>query len=695
MAGTTLNITLENGSLTPSKTITLQTAGTYVTNDIAIPLSGKIATATPVFDGGALTNTAASITSTNVTTSNTDNGISITAKGSAGRAAVLYNGAVEGWVSKADDTVASTAVATTTWTGTTYYVTGINVPVDKPFNVTSEADTALDSTSDITISAAANRKVVVSNSGTTVVTSGSNSVGNVQITAYANGTASTPENVQTVVENGVWKTQTKAPTGSAQGPFYGKTSISAVTATNLSAANIKSGTTITVKGGTSAIYTVTGSYTSDGTITAGDVLADKIGYSQGSQIVGTMANNGALGTTITSQGGTYTIPAGYTSGGTVTASLPSTSVSTPDSTKNGTTKVVTRADASWGAGYITTGSITAATFAAESTSGVTYIDLSDGLISAGGANIIPEIPTGGYLYINKGYVDNFKISLARLIPDASAAASLSGSYILSGHSAYDNAGNLIVGTISSKAAATYYPSTSDQTISAGQYLSGAQTIKAVTTTNISAANIKYGVVAQVGDSADSDRVMSVTGTFTATPSGKTALTAAALRSGYSGFINGNQVDGSMPDTSVTLALTNTSLSTYFNEGTSSSNSISLTPTYTNNTAGYLAAHTTAQSGTTAYYTIKTATFTGDGGNVALVADTTTNSVYQSAQNTGNVSIESSAPTTSSGYVYVKLTGSGTAKASSAGWVENNGATATGSSTKYLKILQYDGSYTVT
>jgi hypothetical protein len=42
----------------------------------------------------------------------------------------------------------------------------------------------------------------------------------------------------------------------------------------------------------------------------------------------------------------------------------------------------------------------------------------------------------------------------------------------------------------------------------------------------------------VGDSDDNDRITSVTGTFTATPDGKNALTAAALRSGYAGFING-------------------------------------------------------------------------------------------------------------------------------------------------------------
>lgn len=686
------NATSGTINVSQGSVITLQTAGTYVPSNIELTMN--VATASPAFDGGALNSKGATATFNNITTSNTNNGISILAKGTAGRDAVLYNGAVNGWVSKDDNASALGALTSSTWNGTTYYVTAINVPVDKPFTLTNEADTALDSTSDISITNATNRKVVVANSGTVAATSGSNSVGNVQISAYATGTSSTIEDVQTVVENGVWKTHSKNPTSSAQGPFYGKTSITAVSQTNLTAANIKYGTTITVKGGSSNIYSVAGSFTGDGNITAADVATGKIAYSQGQQIVGEMPSNGTLNATITTQNGTYTIPAGHTSGGTITATLPTTSVSTPDSTKNATSKVVTRADASWGTGYITSGTLDAATFASEASNGVTYIDLSDGLDSSNN-NIIPEIPSNGYLYINKGYVDNFKISLSRLIPDASAANNLTGSYILSGHSAYDNAGNLVVGTITSKAAATYYPSASDQTIASGQYLSGTQTIKAVKLTNVSAANIKYGVTVEVGDTSDTDRVTSVAGTFTATPSGKTALTAAALRSGYSGFINGTQVDGTMPDTSVTTGITNTSLSTYFNEGTSSSNSISLTPTYTNTTAGYLAAHSTAQSGTTSYYTIKTATFTGNGGNVALVADTTSNSIYQSAQNTGNVSVESSAPTVASGYVYIKVTGSGTAKASAAGWIENNGATATGSATKYIKLLKYDGSYTVT
>ena len=67
--------------------------------------------------------------------------------------------------------------------------------------------------------------------------------------------------------------------------------------------------------------------------------------------------------------------------------------------------------------------------------------------------------------------------------------------------------------LTAQSAQTIHPSSSDQTIASGRYLTGTQTIKAVTTTNLTAANIKSGVVVQIGDSTDSDCVTSVTGTY--------------------------------------------------------------------------------------------------------------------------------------------------------------------------------------
>ena len=71
----------------------------------------------------------------------------------------------------------------------------------------------------------------------------------------------------------------------------------------------------------------------------------------------------------------------------------------------------------------------------------------------------------------------------------------------------------VTGTMTEKSAATYNPSTSDQTINANQYLAGAQTISAVTTSNLSPQYIASGVTVKVGCAADDDCVALVTGTL--------------------------------------------------------------------------------------------------------------------------------------------------------------------------------------
>lgn len=99
----------------------------------------------------------------------------------------------------------------------------------------------------------------------------------------------------------------------------------------------------------------------------------------------------------------------------------------------------------------------------------------------------------------------------------------------------------LTASVTTKAAATYNVSSSNQTISASQYLTGAQTIRGVTTSAISAANIKAGVTVKVGDSADDDRITAVTGTFTSDAN----ATAADIVSGKSGYVNGSKIDGSL------------------------------------------------------------------------------------------------------------------------------------------------------
>ena len=58
---------------------------------------------------------------------------------------------------------------------------------------------------------------------------------------------------------------------------------------------------------------------------AGDILTGKTAYGANGSVSGSMANNGSTGGTISTKGGSITIPAGYTSGGSV--SLASSAVS--------------------------------------------------------------------------------------------------------------------------------------------------------------------------------------------------------------------------------------------------------------------------------------------------------------------------------------------------------------------------------
>lgn len=68
-------------------------------------------------------------------------------------------------------------------------------------------------------------------------------------------------------------------------------------------------------GGTATFYD-----TNEADITSADVLTGKTGYGASGEVQGSIAVNGSTSGTISTKAGTVTIPAGYTTGGTVSIS---------------------------------------------------------------------------------------------------------------------------------------------------------------------------------------------------------------------------------------------------------------------------------------------------------------------------------------------------------------------------------------
>lgn len=93
----------------------------------------------------------------------------------------------------------------------------------------------------------------------------------------------------------------------------------------------------------------------------------------------------------------------------------------------------------------------------------------------------------------------------------SVTPTVSAGYVSAGTAGTITASGSDTEQLSVQAAQTIHPSTSDQTIASGRYLTGNQTIKAVTVSGLSASNILSGVTVKIGDSTDDDCVASVSG----------------------------------------------------------------------------------------------------------------------------------------------------------------------------------------
>ena len=94
------------------------------------------------------------------------------------------------------------------------------------------------------------------------------------------------------------------------------------------------------------------------------------------------------------------------------------------------------ADSSGNATY----AVQAASLANTETAGTTYVDHTG-----------PVLTSGGYLYINEGYIKDTKISLADLVPDNANITSENANLVYNTVKAYDKDGALIVGTMGNAA----------------------------------------------------------------------------------------------------------------------------------------------------------------------------------------------------------------------------------------------------
>ena len=290
-----------------------------------------------------VTPSASLATSSAITVGNDNNGLKIEATG-GGTASVTATATTNaaGYAPASTQLGSATLNASSNTTTMTKYITAIAVPKDTAFTLTATADTALDTTSNISVTSAAYRKLVVTNaangtaeitnngtissltnagtisaitnnasktitkitnSGTAKVISGSATAGTLTVSAYnASGTA---ENDKSIVSAGKWV----ATSVSAGGTYYGRVTVGSGSAAT-PATTITVEPTITV--GSDGLITATASATQSvtPTVTAGYV---------GSGTAGTITVSGSGTSQLTVKGSsdmsisnrTVTAPAGY------------------------------------------------------------------------------------------------------------------------------------------------------------------------------------------------------------------------------------------------------------------------------------------------------------------------------------------------------------------------------------------------
>ena len=134
--------------------------------------------------------------------------------------------------------------------------------------------------------------------------------------------------------------------------------------------------------------------------------------------------------------------------------------------------------------------------------GLDEVDITVNAMPTGSATA-PATISGSSASVSTG---TNTITLSKTI---SVTPSVSAGYVASGTAG--NSAVSLTGSVTTKAAATYYPGTTNQTIASGTYLTGTQTINALSQTNLVAGNIKNGTTISISNGQSN--IWSVTGTY--------------------------------------------------------------------------------------------------------------------------------------------------------------------------------------
>lgn len=261
---------------------------------------------------------------------------------------------------------------------------------------------------------------------------------------------------------------------------------------------------------------------SDTTAVASDVASGKYFYgANGEKIAGTIISRST--SDLTASGAVVTVPAGHY------ASQATKSVATMT--------LPTSAATSATSGYTSKATIGRSTSAQ-------YINIPPGYNNAGSYYIISATPNGTATAPTTISSTAATVSTGTNTLTLTKTVSVTPRITTAGYISSGTAGDSSVSltaTVATQGARVISPSTTDQIITSGTYLTGNTTVKAIQLSNLTAANIKSGVTVKVGDELDDDCVAGITGTFTS----DATATANDIVSGETAYVDGRQITGTL------------------------------------------------------------------------------------------------------------------------------------------------------